>query len=223
VNAFVDRLQSEGRRRYHDQHPFHRAMHRGELTQAQLRGWVKHRYYYQTRIPIKDALIVAKSEDPHFRRMWLHRIVDHDGVTPDDGGLTRWRGLARAVGLSEAALDDLSSVLPGVRLACDGYVEMVRNATLLEAVASSLTEAFAPDLMAQRLTALETLYPFVDPAGLEYFRQRVPRARADSEEALAYVVVHARTAQQQDACVAALVRKTEILWHILDCIAGASA
>ena len=48
---------------------------------------------------------------------------------------------------------------------------------------------------------------------------RVPRARADSEEAIGYVAaLHATTYELQERCVAALIRKTEILWHLLDCV-----
>ena len=217
--TFLERLRHEGQSRYHDEHPFHVAMHEGRLSHAELQRWVTNRYYYQTRIPIKDALILAKSEDPRFRRMWLHRIVDHDGAVDGEGGLALWHGLARAVGLDEERL--LQGVLPGVRFACDGYVELVRRVSLVEAVASSLTEAFASDLMSRRIAAWEKHYPFVDPAGLAYFRARVPRARADSEEAIAFVLEHARTRELQDGCVAALVRKTEVLWHLLDCVAVA--
>jgi len=222
MSAFIERLRREGQRRYHDEHPFHVAMHAGLLAPDRLRLWVKSRYYYQTRIPIKDALILGKSEDPAFRRMWLHRIVDHDGAREGEGGLEQWHALAAAVGIDRAALEDLSTTLPGVRFACDGYVELVRQAPLVVAVASSLTEAFAPDLMVRRIAAWEEHYPWVDPAGLAYFRARVPRARADSEEAIAFVTQHATTPELQDACVAALVRKTEVLWHLLDCVQGAA-
>jgi pyrroloquinoline-quinone synthase len=225
--VFIERLRDEGARRYHDEHPFHRRMHAGTLSRGELRRWVENRYYYQTRIPIKDALIVAKSDDPAFRRMWIRRIHDHDGVdgdAGDEGGLVRWQRLGDAVGLDRAALIACGNVLPGVRFACDAYVHFVRDATLVEAVASSLTEFFAPDLMVKRIAAWETHYPWVERAGLDYFRSRVTQGRRDSEQAIAFVVAHARTAELQDRCVAALVRKTEILWHLLDAVqmAGAS-
>jgi pyrroloquinoline-quinone synthase len=222
--GFVDRLRDEGARRYHDEHPFHRRMHAGTLSRGELRRWVENRYYYQTRIPIKDALIVAKSDDPAFRRMWIRRIHDHDGLDGQEGGLVRWQRLGDAVGLDRAALIACGNVLPGVRFACDAYVHFVRDATLVEAVASSLTEFFAPDLMVKRIAAWETHYPWVERAGLDYFRSRVTQGRRDSEQAIAFVVAHARTAELQERCVAALVRKTEILWHLLDAVqmAGAS-
>jgi pyrroloquinoline-quinone synthase len=214
----LERLKREGTGRYHSQHPFHLRMHEGALSQPELQRWVANRFYYQTRIPIKDALILAKSEDPAFRRMWLRRVVDHDGSTEGEGGIELWLRLAEAVGLDRQRLVTFSGVQPGVRFACDAYVSLVREASLVEAVASSLTECFAPDLMSRRIEAFERHYRFIDAAALDYFRQRVPRARRDSEEALAFVLEHARSAEVQDACVSALIKKTEILWHLLDCL-----
>jgi len=218
---FVDWLRREGESRYHDRHLVHVLMHQGKLSKAQLQQWVLNRYYYQTRIPIKDALIVSKSEDPAFRRAWIRRIHDHDGDAPGEGGLALWVRLAEGVGLSRAEVEGLGSVLPGVKFACDAYVTLVRERSLLEAVASSLTEFFAPDLMSRRIQAWEQHYPWVDKEMLAYFRSRVPRAKRDSEEAIAYVVSHATTYDLQERCVAALIRKTEILWHLLDCVQAA--
>jgi pyrroloquinoline-quinone synthase len=215
----LERLKCEGTQRYHAQHPFHLRMHEGLLSQRELQSWVANRFYYQTRIPIKDALIMAKSEDSAFRRMWLRRVLDHDGTAEGEGGIELWLRLGEAVGLERQRLLSFSAVLPGVRFACDAYVNLVREASLVEAVASSLTECFAPDLMSRRIEAFERYYRFIDAAGLEYFRQRVPRARRDSEEALAFVLEHAQSAESQDACVSALIKKTDILWHLLDCLA----
>jgi pyrroloquinoline-quinone synthase len=217
-DEFVERLRTEGARRYHDHHPFHVAMHAGTLSREQLQAWVRNRYYYQTRIPIKDALILSKAEDPAFRRLWIHRIHDHDGMEPSEGGLALWLRLANGVGLDPAEVASLRGVLPGVRFACDAYVQLVRDASLLEAVASSLTEFFAPDLMSRRIAAWEQHYPWVRPEVLAYFRTRVTRARADSAEAIEYVLEHARQRHEQERCVQALIRKTEILWHLLDCV-----
>jgi pyrroloquinoline-quinone synthase len=215
---FIERLRREGAARYHDEHPFHVRMHEGKLDRPTLQCWVENRFYYQTRIPIKDALIVAKSEDPAFRRTWIHRIHDHDGRDGEPGGLEQWLRLAQGVGLDRDAVASCRNVLPGVRFACDAYVTLVRESPLVVAVASSLTEFFAPDLMSRRIAAWERHYDWVDKESLGYFRTRVTRARRDSEEAIGFVVRRAATRAEQEACVAALIRKTEILWHLLDCV-----
>lgn len=217
--AFVERLRSEGASRYHHRHPFNVRMHAGELRKPELQRWVCNRYYYQTRIPIKDALIVSKSDDAAFRRMWIRRIGDHDGTKEGEGGLHEWLVLASALGLDAAEVRSLKHVLPAVRYVCDAYVELVRTRSLVEAVASSLTEHFAPDIMTARVAAWERHYPFVDAAALAYFRSRIPRATRDAGEALAFVVEHATTQQVQDACVRALVDKCKILWGLLDAVA----
>ncbi len=218
ADQFVEWLKREGLQRYHHRHPFNLRMHAGQLTPAELRCWVYNRYYYQTRIPIKDALILAKSEDPAFRRAWVRRIHDHDGHAEGEGGLWLWQRLAEAVGLDRDELVRGERVLPAARRACDSYVEFVRGASLLEAVASSLTEAFAKDLMAERIAAWQSHYPWVDAAALEYFRSRVIKARSDSEEALQYVVSWAKSYAAQARAVEALLKKTHILWSFLDAI-----
>ncbi|HTQ04578.1 MAG TPA: pyrroloquinoline-quinone synthase PqqC [Polyangiaceae bacterium] len=221
---FVERLRTEGQRRYHDQHPFHELMHEGGLSREQLQAWTLNRFYYQTRIPIKDAVILSKTEDAAFRRIWIERVRDHDGREEQgkDGGLELWLRLAEAVGLDRAEVASLRGVLPGVRFACDAYVTLCRESPVVVAVASSLTEMFAPDLMSKRIAAWERFYPWVGAEALAYFRSRVPRARRDGEFGLAYVVAHARSRELQDACVAALVTKAQILWHLVDTVASAT-
>jgi len=221
-DAFVERLRSEGAARYHDHHPFNARMHAGRLSREELQRWVKNRFYYQTRIPIKDAIIVSKSDDPAFRRMWIHRIGDHDGTTEGEGGLAEWLALAQAVALDPDEVRACGGVLPGVRYACDAYVQLVRERPLVEAVASSLTEHFAPDIMRTRVAAWEQHYPWVDARALGYFRSRVPRAARDAHEAIAFVTTNATTAEAQEACVRALIAKCTILWAMLDAIAEAS-
>ena len=222
-DVFVERLRGEGASRYHSKHPFNLRMHAGELAKEELQRWVLNRFYYQTRIPIKDAIIVSKSEDPAFRRAWIRRIGDHDGTRESEGGLAEWLLLARAVGLDEEEVRSCRRVLPAVRYACDAYVTLVRERSLVEAVASSLTEYFAPDIMRTRVAAWEKHYPWVDAQALAYFRARVPRATRDAEEALAFVKEHATAAEVQDACVRALIEKCRILWALLDAVAESRA
>jgi pyrroloquinoline-quinone synthase len=199
-------------------------MHVGGLSREQLGAWTLNRFYYQTRIPIKDAIILSKTEDPAFRRVWIERVRDHDGREENgaDGGLELWLRLAEAVGLERAEVASLRRVLPGVRFACDAYVTLCRESPLVVAVASSLTEMFAPDLMSKRIAAWEQYYPWVGAEALGYFRGRVPRARRDGEFGLAFVVAHANSRELQEACIAALVQKAQILWHLVDCVASAT-
>jgi pyrroloquinoline-quinone synthase len=220
---FVERLRSEGASRYHHRHPFNLRMHAGELTKQDLQRWVRNRYYYQTRIPIKDAIIVSKSDAPAFRRGWIRRIGDHDGSKEGEGGLHEWVVLASGLGLDATEVRSCRNVLPAVRSVCDAYVELVRTRSLVEAVASSLTEHFAPDIMATRIAAWERHYPFVDDAALAYFRSRIPRATRDAQEAIAFVVEHATTRDTQEACVRALIDKCKILWGLLDAVSEAAA
>jgi pyrroloquinoline-quinone synthase len=209
--------------RYHHRHPFNLRMHAGRLSREEIQTWVRNRYYYQTRIPIKDGLILAKSRDPAFRREWVERIHDHDGRRPGEGGLALWLALAEAVGLERADVESLRGVLPGVREACDAYVEFVSSHDLLESVASSLTELYAGRLMEERIAAFEKHYPWVEPAGLDYFRSRTRIAPSDARKGLAFVLAHARTAADQERSCAALERKCEILWQLLDAIEAAHA
>jgi len=223
VSDLEARLRAIGAERYHHRHPFNLRMHAGQLSREELQSWVANRYYYQTRIPLKDGLILAKSGDPAFRRDWIGRIHDHDGTPDRQGGLELWLALARAVGLDEQRVASLGDVLPGVRRACDAYVEFVGSHDLLESVASSLTEMFAGDIMSERIAAFEKHYPWVDADGLRYFRSRTVQAPADARYGLAFVVEHARTREDQDRCAAALERKCEILWGLLDAIEHAHA
>jgi pyrroloquinoline-quinone synthase len=215
---FEARLRRIGEERYHDRHPFNLRMHDGALSREEIQTWVSNRYYYQTRIPIKDGMILSKATDPAFRREWVHRIHDHDGRKAGEGGLELWLSLAEAVGLSREEVKGQHGVLPGVRRACDAYVEFVDSHDLLEAVAASLTELFAGNIMSVRIAAFEKHYPWVDHQGLEYFQTRTFQAPRDAAEGLRYVLSQARTRSDQERCLSALESKCEILWSLLDAI-----
>ncbi len=215
------RLRAVGGARYHDKHPFHTRMHEGTLSRAELQTWVRNRYYYQTRIPRKDSAILAKTDDATFRREWVQRLHDHDGRAPGEGGLELWLRLAEAAGLGRDEVASLETVLPGVRRACDSYVDLVESADLLVAVAASLTELFAGDIMATRIAAFEKHYHWVDPEGLGYFRNRTRQAPRDAAFGLDFVQQHATTRADQERCVAAVERKCEILWSLLDAVEAA--
>lgn len=214
------RLRAQGVR-YHDRHPFHQRMNAGLLTRSQLQGWVANRFYYQVSLPRKDANVLANCPVPAVRVRWMQRIIDHDGTPGRPGGIEAWLRLGEATGLTREALLSEAHVVPGVRFAVDAYVNFCRNRPWTEAVASSLTELFAPDLMAERLSAFERHYPWIDPAGLQYFRNRLTQAPRDSEHALEVVSEYCRGEQQQDAAVAALSFKCDVLWTMLDAISHA--
>lgn len=217
TESLVAALRAQSQR-YHDRHPFHRKMNEGGLSRRQVQGWVANRFYYQENLPLKDAAILANCPHREVRRRWIRRILDHDGTVDGEGGIEAWLRLGEAVGLTRDEVQDERHVVPGVRFAVDAYVNFSRTRPWVEAVASSLTELFAPDLMAERLAAFERHYPWIDPQGLAYFRARLTQAPRDSEHALQVVLEHCRTPDEQAAAVAALSFKCDVLWSMLDAI-----
>jgi pyrroloquinoline-quinone synthase len=216
-DQFIAELRAQGTR-YHNLHPFHRRMDGGELTRDELQRWVSNRFYYQKCIPLKDAAIMSNCPEVEVRREWIHRIIDHDGTSEGTGGIESWVRLGEALGVSREGLESERGVLPGVRYAVDAYVNFARQKPWIEAVASSLTELFGPAAIRVRLEALERHYDWIDPAGLEYFRTRLVKAPRDAEYALARGGGRCRAPPPQDAPVAALRFKTEVLWAQLDAI-----
>jgi pyrroloquinoline-quinone synthase len=222
TDSFVEALRAQSLR-YHAQHPFHIKMNEGRLSRRQIQGWVANRFYYQANIPRKDAAILANCPDREVRRRWVRRIVDHDGTARAEGGIEAWLRLAEAVGLTREEVRDERHVVPGVRFAVDAYVTFARTQPWVEAVASSLTELFAPDLMTERLAAFQRFYPWIDRDGLAYFRARLLQAPRDAAHALQVVTEHCRSAEEQARAVAALSFKCDVLWSILDAIDRANA
>jgi pyrroloquinoline-quinone synthase len=217
AEELVAALRSQGAR-YHDLHPFHVRMNEGQLSREELQRWVANRYYYQRSIPIKDAAILSNCPDPDVRREWIQRILDHDGTEPGAGGIESWLRLGSALGVERDELTDERLVLPGVRYAVDAYVNFCRTRPWVEAVAASLTELFGPGAIRVRVDALEEHYPWIDPAGLDYFRARLHQAPRDAQYALDVVVERCRTREQQDRAVAALAFKCDLLWAQLEAI-----
>jgi len=218
---FEARLRQIGAERYHDKHPFHRMLHSGGCSPDQVRAWVINRYYYQCSIPMKDAAFMSRCEDRHMRRAWRKRIEDHDGAEGREGGIERWLKLAEAVGLDPAYVESTRGVLPATKFAVDAYVRFVRDKPLLDAVASSLTELFAPKIHAERIEGLLAHYDFANEVSMSYFKRRLTEAPEDVAFGLAYVLDHADTAEKQDACAAALTLKTDLLWAQLDALHSA--
>src|SRR5438477_2714936 len=186
--TFVEKLRAIGVRGYHDKNPFHVAMNEARLSPEALRGWVANRFYYQPNIPIKDAAILANCPVREVRRLWIHRILDHDGNAEKEGGIEAWLRLGEACGVSRTDLLEDRNLQPGVRFAVDAYVNFARTQLWPIAIASSLTELFAPDLMAARLAAFERFYSWIDTCGLDFFIRRTTQARQDSEKALTFIV-----------------------------------
>jgi len=214
---FIAGFHAIGAERYHHQHPFHLLMHEGKLTRGQLQAWALNRYYYQAHIPIKDAAILARSEDPAFRLAWRKRILDHDGDGTRPGGIEKWLRLVEATGLPRDAAVRGEGILPATRFAVGAYVQLVSTKTLLEAVASSLTELFSHKLIALRMDRMRQHYPWLS-SGLDYFQGRLTQAPEDAEFALAYCVQHARTREAQERALGALRAKCDILWAQLDAL-----
>ena len=209
-------LRAIGQERYHDRHPFHRLMRDGHLTRGQLQAWALNRFRYQSAIPRKDAGLIARLDDPAMRREWRQRLVDHDGEDGDEGGIARWLVLTDALGLDRDMVLSGEAALPATRFAVEAYVRFVAERPILEAVASSLTELFAPAIIRDRVAGMLANYPFVDPSALAYFERRLSQAPRDSGFALRYVLEHARRADQQAAVLAALRFKCDVLWAQLD-------
>jgi pyrroloquinoline-quinone synthase len=217
AEELVERLRALGGR-YHNHHGFHVRMDSGSLSREELQRWVANRFYYQRCIPLKDAAILSNCPEVEVRRAWIQRIIDHDGTAAGAGGIESWLRLGEALGVTRDELESERRVLPGVRYAVDAYVSFARRKPWIEAVASSLTELFGPGAIRVRLAALEAHYPWIDRAGLEYFRDRLVQAPRDADYALGLVVERCVTREQQERAVAALRFKTEVLWAQLDAI-----
>lgn len=211
-------LHQIGTERYHNRHPYHHRMTSGDLSKSELQAWALNRYCYQAVIPRKDAMILARAEDPVFRAVWRKRIEDHDGDDGWSGGIARWLHLATSLGLDAEAVKNQRLALPATRFAVGAYLSYCTNRTLFEAVASSLTELFSPVIINERVPAMLAKYDYVTRDTLSYFTRRPEQAARDSEFALAYVLGHANTPQRQQQAIDALVFKCDILWAMLDAL-----
>jgi pyrroloquinoline-quinone synthase len=212
---FEEQLRAKGER-YHIHHPFQTRMNAGECTRDQIRGWICNRFYYQISIPLKDAAILSNCPDRTVRREWIKRIVDHDGTQGDEGGIEAWIRLGIATGLAREEITSLKHVLPGVAFAVDAYVNFARTRPWQEAVCSSLTELFAPEIHKNRLAGWPQHYPWIEAKGLQYFRSRVTQARRDVEHGLSLTLEHFRSREQQERALDILQFKLDVLWSMLD-------
>ncbi|HAU23207.1 MAG TPA: pyrroloquinoline quinone biosynthesis protein C, partial [Gammaproteobacteria bacterium] len=212
---FEQKLREKGKY-YHIYHPFHVAMNGGESSREQIHGWVANRFYYQVTIPIKDAAIMANCTERDVRREWVQRILDHDGVDGEEGGIEAWLRLGEAVGMTREQIVSHEQVLPGVRFACDAYLNFARRASWQEAACSSLTELFAPEIHQSRLDSWPTHYPWINAEGYQYFRKRLSEARRDVQHGLNITLDHFKTREQQEHALDILQFKLDVLWTMLD-------
>jgi pyrroloquinoline-quinone synthase len=215
-------IRQIGAERYHDKHPFHRMLHTGELNKGQVQAWALNRYCYQAAVPRKDAALISRTQERGLRREWIKRILDHDGadgrVGTEEGGIERWLRLTDALGLDRDYVVSMQGALPATRFAVEAYINFVRERTLLEAVASSLTELFAPGIHRQRIAGMLENYAFIDEGALQYFRRRLDQANRDAEFALDFVKRYATTAAEQEAVIGAVRFKCDVLWVQLDAL-----
>ena len=218
AEAMERRLRHIGATRYHSLHPFHDMLHGGKLNKGQVQAWALNRYYYQSSIPIKDAVVLSRFRDRDIRLEWRHRIEDHDGQIGGEGGIERWLQLTTGLGLDRAYVESTVGILPATRFAVDAYVDFVGRKSPLEAIASSLTELFAPNLHEQRIAGMLQHYDFINPSVMTYFKRRLEQAPRDANFALAYVRQHAVTPEQRQQVCDALTFKTNVLWVQLDAL-----
>ncbi|MBR1221353.1 pyrroloquinoline-quinone synthase PqqC [Bradyrhizobium sp. U87765 SZCCT0131] len=218
ADELEQRLREIGATRYHSLHPFHGLLHGGKLNKGQVQAWALNRYYYQSSIPIKDAVVISRFRDRDIRVEWRHRLQDHDGDVGSEGGIERWLKLTEGLGLDSAYVESGQGILPATRFAVDAYVHFVRDRSPLEAIASSLTELFAPNLHEERISGMLSHYDFVNPEIMSYFRRRLEQAPRDANFALDYVKTHAATEAERVAVCNALIFKTNVLWAQLDAL-----
>ena len=206
---------------YYMSHPFHQLMYEGQLSRRQFQGWAANRLAYQRVVPRKDGAILSNCPDPEVRRVWIGRIIDHDGTAPGTGGIELWIRLGVALGVPREEMEDERHVLPAVRLICESYVTFCRTKPWIEAVAASLTELFAPRIHQQRIEAFPRHYPWIPEEALDYFRSRLVQAPRDVRHGMALVQQHCVTVEAQQRAFEALRFKLDMLWAMIDTIHNA--
>ncbi len=218
LEEFEAAIRAVGAERYHDKHPFHKLLHGGKLNKGQVQAWALNRYCYQSAVPRKDAALMSRIYDRELRRQWLHRVHDHDGLGEEPGGIERWLVLTDGLGLDREYVTSMRGALPATRFAVEAYVNFVREQPLTSAIASSLTELFAPKIHRERIAGMLENYDFISEKVMAYFRRRLEQATRDADFALAYVKAHARTREEQEACIEAVRFKCNVLWVQLDAL-----
>ena len=211
-------IRAVGAERYHDKHPFHHMLHGGKLNKAQVQAWALNRFCYQNAVPRKDAALISRLNDRELRREWMHRVLDHDGYGEEEGGIERWLVLTDGLGLDRDYVMSMKGALPATRFAVEAYVNFVREQPITVAIASSLTELFAPKIHKERIAGMLENYDFIGDDVMAYFKRRLTQAPKDADFALDYIKRHARTRAEQEACVDAVRFKCNVLWVQLDAL-----
>jgi len=217
-DEFEAAIRAVGAERYHDKHHFHKMLHGGELSKEQVQAWALNRYCYQSAVPRKDAALMSRVHNNDLRREWMHRIVDHDGLDKEAGGIERWLVLTDGLGLDRNYVASMRGALPATRFAVEAYVRFVREEPLVVAVASSLTELFAPKIHKERIAGMLENYDFIDDNVMAYFKRRLTQAPRDADFALEYIKQNARNRIEQEACIEAVRFKCNVLWAQLDAL-----
>ena len=215
---FENELRKIGKKRYHDNCKFHHLLHSGKLNKGQVQAWAINRYYYQINISIKDSALMSRITDPSLRRIWIKRILDHDGRKGDEGGIERWYKLTDGLGLEKEYVKSTKGILPATRFAVDAYVTFVREKSLLEGVTSSLTELFAPKIHKERIVGMLENYDFINDITMAYFKKRVDQATDDASFVLNYALQNCKTRSEQEDVCNALKFKTDVLWVMQDAL-----
>lgn len=218
IEEFEAAIRAVGAERYHDKHPFHHLLHGGKLNKGQVQAWALNRYCYQSAVPRKDGALISRALDRELRREWVHRILDHDGFGDEEGGIERWLVLTDGLGLDRDYVQSMRGALPATKFAVEAYVTFVREQPLTVAVASSLTELFAPKIHKERISGMLENYDFINETVMAYFKRRLVQAPRDSEFALQYVLINAKNRDEQEACVEAVRFKCNVLWVQLDAL-----
>ena len=177
ADELEEELREIGAERYHDRHPFHHLLHGGRLDAGAGAGLGAQPLLLPgARFRRRTPIIVARLPTPALRREWRRRLIDHDGDDDRTGGIARWLRLAEGLGLDRDYVVSTAGLLPATRFAVDAYVNFVRDRSLLEAVASCLTEMFSPQIIAERVEGMLRNYDFVTRETLAYFTPRLTQA-----------------------------------------------
>jgi pyrroloquinoline-quinone synthase len=82
-----------------------------------------------------------------------------------------------------------------------------------------LTELFAPHIHQQRIDSWPDMYPWINPEGMQYFKNRLTQARRDVEQGLAVTLDYfGRTRELQERALEILQFKLNVLWAMADAI-----